>query len=346
MREKPIPEIFSLTGTGVLVLKIDGREYHSAMGNTRGELLALYSTQTGEILHANGPFCECFDLTEGEVLHSPVSQVIPEGLHKKLCRVTADITRQKPVNRTVHRFSATGGTVRWQEWTCRGFFDRDETPDILLASGRDITGYGEALEGVSEFDAFYQHFIENLTDVVFFTDRNGIIRYISRVVEELTQWKVDEVTGLHYMTFIHPDDMMTHIEYMKAVLNGNNDQPFVTRIQDSDGAYHYAKMVSRRVVKDGEVEGVVGIISHAADEISNEYQILKMLLYLLSGNERTVLMLLAGNETRRDIARIMDTVPEAVDTYIRRIKKKLNTDDIDPILEMIRMFPRDYFLRA
>lgn len=329
----------SAVGYDAVTLRIDGGDFVSPL-SADDEMAALYRPATGFLVHANLTFCGRFGLDEQAVYETP----LPPSLSDILCHPLSEITRDRPTARTVHRFEQPDGEARRHEWTVRGFFASGAAPEIVMITGREISGYGAAMERVSEFDAYYQHFIERLSDVVYFTDTNGIIRYISGVVEQVSQWKPDEVTGIHYMTFIHPDDVMSHIEYMKATLNGEPRRPFISRIRKKDGTYQYATMVSRRLIREGSVEGVVGIISHAASTVSNEFSILKMLLYLLSKNERTVLILLAGNEPRRNIARTMNTVPEAVDTYIRRIKKKLNAESIEPIVEMIRMFPRNYFL--
>jgi PAS domain S-box-containing protein len=213
-------------------------------------------------------------------------------------------------------------------------------------SALPITPEGDrdsAVRCVRTFESYYRLLIDDESDVVYFTDQNGIIRYISATVEKVSGWKPEEAQGSHYMNFIHPDDMMYHIEYMKKTLRGGPLRAIVTRIRTPGGDFQYARISSRLVSVDGRAAGVVGIISHAPDNIGNEYQILRMLLHLLSKNERAVLMLLAEGKGRRSVARAMDTVPEAIDTYQRRIRKKLGTEDLTPIIEMIRMYPREYF---
>ena len=286
MRRKYDNEITPENRNNSIILNVDGRDYYSPLHGSTGEMAALYRVNIRSIVRANDAFCDHFGLNVHTLAEEPIPSSFREILSDKFSAITTD----RPTVRTLERQESPGDKARWYEWTGRGFFTPGNSLDIIMIAGRDITEYGAALERVSEFDAYYQHFIECISDVVYFTDKNGIIRYISRVVEQVSQWKSEEVTGIHYMTFIHPDDVMPHIEYMKDVLNSETQRPFISRIRKKDGTYQYATLVSRRVINNGVVEGVVGIISHAATPISNEYRILKMLLYLLSGNERTVLI--------------------------------------------------------
>ncbi|MBN1532982.1 MAG: PAS domain S-box protein [Spirochaetes bacterium] len=325
---------------GEMALRIaaDGIEHLSPLPEAPGGMVVLYRADGAAVLCASGPFGERYGAVSGK----PLLEALPEALWEELRERIALLSPQRPSNRFVWRL-ADGGAVTWHEWRNRGFFDDQGRPRVILSEVREIAKPDTAIQGVRELDAFYQLLIEDTRDVVYFTDQNGIIRYISDTVEKVSGWKPEEAEGSHYMSFIHPDDMMSHIEYMKTTLRGGPIRGIVTRIRTRGGDYQYARIASRLVTLDGRPEGVVGIISHAPDNVGNEYQILRMLLHLLSKNERTVLMLMADGKSRRSIARSLDTVPEAVDTYCRRIRKKLGTDDISPIIEMIRIYPRDYF---
>jgi PAS domain S-box-containing protein len=321
-------------------LSLDGSEYRSPLAAAPEDMASLYRADTGEIIYASEPFRERFG-PEGP--GASLFALLPESLCDELRRDIEGISPDRPVSAFVHRVATADGDGVWIEWRSRGFFDSEGKFRLVLSSACPVGERDATLRCVRTFDSYYRLLINGDSEVVYYTDQNGIIRFISDTVARVSGWKPQEIVGSHYMNFIHPDDMMSHIDYMKSTLEGGPFRAIVTRIRTRGGDYQYARIESRLAIINGKADGVVGIISHAPDNIGNEYQILRMLLHLLSKNERIVLMLFADGKTRRSAARSLNTVPEAIDTYLRRIRKKLGTEDIKPILEMIRMYPKEYF---
>lgn len=322
----------------------DGVEFFSPLMEAPDAMVCIFRADTGTIVSAGKAFRERFGITAAHIKGARVFEMLPAGVREKLRQSVSGLTPAKPLAAFVHRTVMEKGSAAWLQWQSRGFFDADGLLCLVLTAAHDIEDPGTPIECVREFDAYYQLLIDNTSNVVYFTDPSGIIRYISDTMKRVTGWKPEEVVGTLYMNYVHPDDMMSQLDYMKTVLTEGIFRTIITRIRTRDGEYRYARIESRLVVVKGSAVGVVGIISHAPDKIGNEYQILRMLLHLLSKNERRVLMLFAEQKSRRLIARAMNTVPEAIDTYVRRIKKKLGTEDIGPILEMIRMYPKEYFM--
>jgi PAS domain S-box-containing protein len=78
--------------------------------------------------------------------------------------------------------------------------------------------------------------LENLRDVVYAVDRDGILTYVSPAVEPLLGYTASEVEGRHLSEFIHAQDLQRFGENLTRVLSG-----------------HYAVDEYRVLTKSGEV---------------------------------------------------------------------------------------------
>lgn len=329
---------------GALRIALGGAEFLSPLMEDPDAMVCIYRADTGAVVRVSRAFRERFGLTAAHIKGAAVFEMLPARMREKLREDVSGLTRTRPSASFVHRTLMEKGHAVWLQWQSWGFFDDGGRLRLVLTAARDVEKPESAIECVREFDAYYRLLIDNTSNVVYFTDPSGIIRYISETMERVTGWRPEEVVGTLYMNYVHPDDMMSQLDYMKSVLTEGSFRTIITRIRTREGQYQYARIESRLVIVKGSAVGVMGIIMHAPDKIGNEYQIIRMLLHMLSKNEKKVLMLFAEQKPRRLIARSMNTVPEAIDTYVRRIKKKLGTEDIGPILEMIRMYPKEYFL--
>jgi diguanylate cyclase (GGDEF)-like protein/PAS domain S-box-containing protein len=85
-----------------------------------------------------------------------------------------------------------------------------EDPRIgyLVATGRDITDREQRWEVYRQRDAWASALLRSASDLVVVTDRLGQIAYVSPSVDRLLGRSVDEVSGVHLASLLHPDDLV------------------------------------------------------------------------------------------------------------------------------------------
>ena len=143
---------------------------------------------------------------------------------------------------------------------------RGKESDVV---GRDPVGV-EAREGGWPGGGFFRTILDNLNDVVFALDENGIFTYISPAIEYVSQYKVEEVVGKPFADFVHPDDLPGLTESYLGTLEGSTD-PHEFRVRDKDGGTRLVRTSSRPIIRDGEPRGLAGVMadvtaSRAAEE--------------------------------------------------------------------------------
>jgi PAS domain S-box-containing protein len=112
----------------------------------------------------------------------------------------------------------------------------------------------QAQETFRQSREMYRDLVENLDEVIFSVDLQGNFTYISPVIERLYGHFPENMIGLNFLKFIHPDDQSHCIEGFKRRLNGDyNTDEF--RILTKDGSVHYVSVSPRPIEKDGTVVG-------------------------------------------------------------------------------------------
>lgn len=105
----------------------------------------------------------------------------------------------------------------------------------------------------------YRTLVENLNDVIYSVDLQGVITYVSPTIENLTQYTVEEYTGQSFFNFIFPEDIPLLTSRFKQLINGRVE-PAEYRLLAKNGDPIPIRSSSRRTFKDGQVIGLNGII--------------------------------------------------------------------------------------
>lgn len=107
-------------------------------------------------------------------------------------------------------------------------------------------------------DESYRLIVENLNDVVYATDRTGVLTYISSAVERMSSYTREEMLGKPFAAFVHPDDIAALTSSFIALFAGIY-QPSEFRVLDKNGDVHWVRSSSRLTQEKGEVSGVAGV---------------------------------------------------------------------------------------
>jgi PAS domain S-box-containing protein len=100
----------------------------------------------GTITFVNGAYCRYFQLSPEELIGRTFWALIPPEGHQAAREFLASITPDHPVATREHEVLTSDGTLRWQQWRDRGFFDEHGRVTEYQAVGRDITERKQAEE--------------------------------------------------------------------------------------------------------------------------------------------------------------------------------------------------------
>jgi PAS domain S-box-containing protein len=127
-----------------------------------------------------------------------------------------------------------------------------------LAERRRLQG------ALRESEKKHRELIENLADIIYLVDTNGVFSYISPVVESATGYRPSEVIGRPFAEFIYQEDLPRTIESFQEILSGDsmiNEHRIVTK----SGEVRSMRASSRLVSKGHSVVGVHGVLTDITD---------------------------------------------------------------------------------
>ena len=160
------------------------------------------------------------------------------------------------------RFATADGGWRWMAVSGRLVLGPDGEPLADIAAMRDIQAQVDARTQVVaagiELEEAYSLLAENSTGVVFRGDNDGVLRWVSDSVVSLLGWAPEDMQGLHFRDFVHPDDASVARAAHDAVMRGDADT-IRFRLREKSGEYRWIEG-RVRPVRDaaGAVVGRVG----------------------------------------------------------------------------------------
>lgn len=161
------------------------------------------------------------------------------------------------------RFRHRDGT--WQVLQAAGKSLLDSAGEIrVVVSARNVTERKQTEEALRESEEQYRDLVENLNDVIYAHDENGILTYISPVIEAFGGYRPEDIVGLPFAQFIHPDDLPAVLSSFQATLNGHLE-PSEFRAIAKSGTIRWVRSSSRPVIKDGCIVGVRGVLTDVTE---------------------------------------------------------------------------------
>jgi PAS domain S-box-containing protein len=144
-----------------------------------------------------------------------------------------------------------------------------------IESIRDITKRKATEDMLEAAEKKYRALVENLNDVIFTIDPQGVITYISPIIEKIIGYKASEIVGQHFGHFIHPEDLPGLVASFQRSMKGIIE-PFEFRAIDKSNCIHYMRSSSRLILEDDQKLGLSGVITditerkHAEEALRNK----------------------------------------------------------------------------
>jgi len=146
---------------------------------------------------------------------------------------------------------ATGEPQEYRElssygknWILRGYPVRDDEGRIIGAAEivTDVTEQKKAEKALKESEEEYRLLVENATDAILIA-QDGMLMFVNRRTTELLGYKAEEIAGLPFTEFIHPDDRhLVHERYLRRLRGEEVPTSYEFRAVNRQGEEIYAQI--------------------------------------------------------------------------------------------------------
>jgi PAS domain S-box-containing protein len=152
---------------------------------------------------------------------------------------------------------------------------------------RALAERAEVEQALREAEEAGLDLLENLRDVIYTADRDGILTYVSPAIESFLGYTPSEVEGRHIREFIHPKDLERLDENFASVLSGHyaaNEYCVLTKSGElrwmrTSSQSAYARPLGAR---GGQMIGVQGVLADITESKRAEEQIRQQNEFLTS----------------------------------------------------------------
>jgi len=118
-----------------------------------------------------------------------------------------------------------------------------------------------AEEALRASEEKFRGMAEQLADVLFVTDSEGGITYLSPSASRVFGWTPGEMAGRHFTDFVPEEEIPNIISsFQAAVVSGQPAQNLALTMKRKDGSAFSGELNGSRVERDGAVAGVMGLI--------------------------------------------------------------------------------------
>jgi PAS domain S-box-containing protein len=128
-----------------------------------------------------------------------------------------------------------------------------------------------ALEKLRESEEKFRLMAEQLEDVLYTTDRNGIITYISPSAGRVFGWLPDEMTGRRFTEFLPQDEIPKAMQaFQAAVSEGKPQRNLQLMMKRRDDSVFYGEIIGSPLDKNRGMAGTLGLIRDISERRQTE----------------------------------------------------------------------------
>lgn len=168
--------------------------------------------------------------------------------------VKQDVSQRKKIEQEIHELNEnleikiqqrTDQLAKTNTDLLRAIEERQRLDDALVASEQS-----------------YQTVVENVNEVIFQTDINGLWLFLNKSWEKVTGFSVEESLGVFFINYVHPDDRQSNRTLFDSLMNREKDDcRYEIRYLTKDGGFRWIEVFVRLGVNDkDELTGTYGTL--------------------------------------------------------------------------------------
>lgn len=137
--------------------------------------------------------------------------------------------------------------------------------NAILGIITDITDRKRFEDALRNSEEKYRHLVENMSEVLYSTDENGVITYISPVARSLSGYSPSEIIGKNFLEFIFKDDAEYIQEQFRKRISGIHEVS-ECRIMTKTGDLKWIRSSGRSIILNDRFLGIQGVIADITEQ--------------------------------------------------------------------------------
>ena len=212
-----------------------------------------------------------------------VEFIYPEEKEKYINWLNNGITKKLSFQELETRIVTAGGEVRNIRIYGSATFTADGKPKILTGVIKDITDRKILEMQLAESKEIYQSLFYQNPTAVFSLSLDGNFTSANQILIFKIECTKEEIMGLHYLNFVHPEDIETTEKHFEKTKQGLT-QEFFIRILTAKGHQITAAIISLPIIINNKITGIYCL----ANDVTSETEAKTALNKTLADIQRTL----------------------------------------------------------
>ena len=152
---------------------------------------------------------------------------------------------------------------------------QERTSELTAANQllqREVTERQRTEVALRSSEERYRHLVENINDVIYATDAQGVFTYLSPAVEAQSGYTPAEIIGHVFADYVYQEDRQRILQQFEKLLAGHLE-PSEYRIVTKAGAIRWIRSSSRCIYQGDQMVGVQGAYSDITEKKCLEEQL-------------------------------------------------------------------------
>jgi PAS domain S-box-containing protein len=124
---------------------------------------------------------------------------------------------------------------------------------------------GASTQTLKESEERYRLLIEDINDVIYRTDQNGILTYLSPVVQSVAGYEPTELIGHHFTSIVYKEDIEWLANRFQELLSGVI-KPLEYRIVNKSQKPIWVRSSSKLIYDEKTIVGIHGVLTDISEE--------------------------------------------------------------------------------
>ncbi|MBI5324324.1 MAG: PAS domain S-box protein [Ignavibacteriae bacterium] len=228
----------------------------------------------GIIVYANQSSIRLFGGDRERIIGFPVLNFVhPDYLPAVKDRIKTIVGINKEVPIIEEKLLKLDGTIFDAEVTAIPFnFQGKSSVQVLV---HDITARKKIELDLKASEQKYANLVENINDVIFSINTEGVLDYVSPVIKSVAGYDPDDIIGHKFREFIYPGDFDELYESFKRILSGET-QSNEYRIITKSGEIRWIMSSSNPIYSGEKIIGLTGVLSDITIRKKTEEERIKL----------------------------------------------------------------------
>ena len=223
---------------------------------------AIVVHQEGKIVYANPRFQSLVKAySDHDFIGQPINRFVHPDYHEKVKERIAKLERNIPVGSLEEKYAVIDGSIVDVEVIATPIEYMDKPAFQIII--QDISERKEMERELNRSQEQYRSVVENVREVIFHTDAQGIWTFLNPAWEDITGYTIEESLGIPFQDFVYQEDREPNNRQFHALIEGGKEYyrkgvRYVTK----DGGYRWIEVFSQAALNDqGEIIGTLGTLN-------------------------------------------------------------------------------------